>query len=169
MKMEEERIRKALESANVDFKREHNVSFKCWGGTWSSADFLVVERGCVLIVEVDETQHMGVGYTISCDMRRMGQMHQAFLMEGNTLPVAFVRYNPHAFKVDGETQRTTKEDREAQLLEVLKGWQPGPPGSLQILYMFYNCRQTEQGLRLDIWDDPEYDTTMQQCCLPPIV
>ena len=36
------------------------------------------------------------------------------------MPIAWVRYNPHAFKVDGVTRRTTAEERQAGLVKFLK-------------------------------------------------
>lgn len=169
LRKQEERVERALREAGIDFAREHRVAYECWKGTWSQADFLIVENGGVIIVEVDERQHSDHSYTISCDTSRMGKMHQAFMLDGNTLPVAFLRYNPDAFKVDGVTKRTTKKEREARLLDVIRNWQHGPPGSLSVQYMFYDAETVNEKLQPLIWGDPEYDETMKLCCRSTIV
>ena len=166
-KQQEQRVAKMLEAAAISFKREHHVDFGCWEGTFARCDFLLDLGGGVIILEVDEDQHDGYG--VSCDVRRMADLHQAFLMEGNTLPVAFLRYNPHAFKVDGVTKRTTKKEREARLLDVIRNWQHTPPGSLSIQYMYYNSETVDGKLQPVIWEDPEYDSTMKSCCMAVIV
>ncbi len=161
-KKQEERVAKLLTSHGIDFKREHHVSFSCWGGTWARTDFIVVHQGGVLIIEVDEYQHEGYG--VVCDVARMGELFQAFLIDGNTLPVAIIRYNPHAFTIDGCARKVLKKDRERRLAEVIKGWQFSSSGSLQVQYMYYDT----EGGDLTIWKDPLYPDTMKQCCLPCI-
>lgn len=44
----------------------------------------------------------------------------AFAMEGNTLPVAFVRYNPHAFQLDAILQRVSTSNRLDRLVKVVQ-------------------------------------------------
>ena len=57
----------------------------------------------VIFLEVDEHQHKT--HLISCELRRMMDVHQSLVMEGNTLPIAFLRYNPNSHKVDGEFRK----------------------------------------------------------------
>ena len=116
-KKQEERVAKLSTSCGIDFKREHHVSFSCWGGTWARTDFIIVHQGGVLIIEVDEYQHDGYG--VVCDVARMGQLFQAFLVGGNTMPVGIIRYNPHAFTVDECAKKVLKKDRERRLAEVI--------------------------------------------------
>ena len=64
------------------------------------------------------------------------------------LPVIFLRYNPDAFKVDGETLRTGKKVRHdflaAQITEAL-AWQPQETGEMvRVLELFYD-RETAPG------------------------
>jgi hypothetical protein len=49
----------------------------------------------------------------------MLSIYESWMIEGNTLPVHIIRYNPHAFQVDGKSAKVMKKDREAQLLEVI--------------------------------------------------
>ena len=58
------------------------------------------------------------------------------------LNTVWIRYNPHGFKVDGETKRTMKAERHAklfQLMDELAAEEPGmdtPP--VRVVYMFYD-------------------------------
>lgn len=164
---EGERVRRYLREAGIHLKPEHHVDFSCWGDTFGRGDFLVVERGGVLIGECDEKQHEHYG--ILCEIARMIKIHTAFAVEGNTLPVGFIRYNPHAFRVDGQLRRVSTKDRLARLLDVVSNWQFGPEASLQIQYMYYDCHTVGDQMRLDIWDDSDYSQDVISCCRDPIV
>ncbi len=159
-KREEERVAKLFTSRGIDFKREHHVDFSCWGGTWARTDFVVIQNGGVLIVEVDEYQHDGYG--IVCDVARMGGLFQAFLIGGNTIPVGIIRYNPHTYAADGHPCKVLKKDRETRLAETVRGWQFAASGTLQIQYMYYDTKEGD----LAICSDPLYPDTMKRCCLP---
>jgi hypothetical protein len=105
------------------------------------------------------------GYGIICDVARVSKIHTAVVLEGKTLPVGVIRYNPDAFSVDGVRQKVPKRDREERLLGVIRGWRFGKPGSLEIQYMYY---EGDGVAGLDIWKDPLYDLVMQDCCRQPI-
>ena len=115
-KTQEERIAKVLQEHGIDFKREHSVDFRCIGaGTCARIDFVLQLGNCIVFLEVDEDQH--VSYSISCETSRMTRIVESLMLEGNSLPVLFVRYNPHAFRIDGVPQKVLKKDREKQLVE----------------------------------------------------
>jgi hypothetical protein len=78
------------------------------------ADFLYEWPRGVLILEFDEFQHKHENKR--CELVRMLKM--AFGYGGR--PVTFIRYNPDAFKIKGQTQRTTKATRESALLDLLQ-------------------------------------------------
>lgn len=166
-KKQEERVATALTSANIMFKREHCVNLACMGKTSARADFLIIQDGGVIIVEVDESQHSH--YSISCEVTRMANMHSAFALEGNTLPVAIIRYNPDAFRVNDKLTRVLKKDREAALIKIIREWSFGLPCSLEVLYMFYDSITSDDHAELIVWKDEEYDGTMLTCCLKPIL
>jgi hypothetical protein len=65
-KREEVRIAKLFEENGISIKREVHVRFKCSGGNFARLDFIIIENGRVIIVEVDEDQHRT--YDIGCDM-----------------------------------------------------------------------------------------------------
>ena len=171
-KKQEERVARALTKAGIDFKREHHIEFTCWGDTWARADFVIIINGGVVIVEVDEEQHLT--YPTGCDVARMSKIHTAFALSGNTLPLGIIRYNPDDFKVDDKkiNKRVCgKEHREAELVQVIKSWEFGEPGSLEIQYMYYDAEIDDDTGRptLDIWKDPMFDLVLQECCRVPII
>ena len=166
-KKEEQKVANALDAAGIAYKREHQVNFGCWADSYARADFLVQERGGVLLVEADERQHEDYG--VACDVVRMTKIHTAFAVEGNTLPVGVIRYNPHAFRVDGRLRRVSTADRLARLVDVIKTWDFGPEGSLQIQYMYYDCHTVARiDPCLTIWSDAEYNSEVRSCCKIPI-
>ena len=105
----------------------------------------------------------------------MRKMHHAMTLGGNTLPLSIIRYNPNAFKVDGVTRRISKKDRETKLLETIRSWQHGPPGSLSIQHMFYSCCVSGDIPCLCVWEDadlediPECCHMLKKCSRKPII
>ena len=166
-KQAEERVAQALDVAGLIYKREHHVSFSCWGDSFARTDFLLDRRGGILLTEVDEGQHGWNG--LLCEVARMTKMHTAFALEGNTLPIGIIRFNPDAFRVDGQLCRVSTIDRLAKLVDVVRQWKFGPEGSLQIQYMYYDCHTVEGSLKLDIWNDSAYNKDAMKCCRDPIV
>ncbi|KAI9008077.1 hypothetical protein BC832DRAFT_405882 [Gaertneriomyces semiglobifer] len=98
------RIEDVLKENGLTFKTEHMVDFRCAGTDGSRAyiDFLVEvndEEGKLagfVLLEVEEHQHSS--YSVSCEVRRMADVHHTLVLEGNTINIAFIRYNPHAFQ-----------------------------------------------------------------------
>lgn len=74
-------------------------------------------------------------------------------LEGNTLPVAFIRYNPDAYHVDGKLTRILKKDRESRLIEILKSWTFDRP----IYFMYYDTTDREPS----VFQDSEFDDTLK--------
>jgi hypothetical protein len=71
------------------------------------ADFLYEWPLGVLILEFDENQHKD--YDQRCELVRMFEMAHGY----GGRPVAFIRYNPDAFKVLGKPKRMTATDLAA--------------------------------------------------------
>lgn len=163
-KREEVRIEKALTAAGIEFKREHYVTLRCIGGTNARTDFLIIKDGGIIVLEVDEDQHSS--YPIECDVGRMCKIFESWLVEGNTLPVKFIRYSPHAFKVDGKTKTTYKKDREARLVKEIQETEFEGSEYMQVQYMYYDSENN----RNVIWDDEAFvQSGLEECCLPPVV
>jgi hypothetical protein len=120
----------------------------------------------VIFLEVDEMQHS----SYQCDLRRMMDIVNAITIDGNTLPVLFIRYNPHAFKVNNVKTKVLKKEREARLVKYVSDVLEGKVETgkqLACQYMFYD---TDDSNKLDIWANGDYDRSFREDhCLPPIV
>ena len=162
---EEEKVAQALQSAGIEFKREHRVTFDCWDDTWASIDFIIVQAGVVFVLEVDEDQHEWYG-TI-CEVSRMMKVYAALIADGNTLPVVIIRYNPHAFRVNGQLQKVVSRDRITTLVHFIQFYRP--VNNLQIQYMYYNCTREDNHLKLNVFDSSMYHDEIKACCCPPIM
>ena len=106
----------------LHFKREKRIDFACVDAadSWCRIDFVLgVDGGGYVFLEVDEHQHrFGYDALLSCDMKRMAKVMASLTVEaGEAVPrVAWLRYNPHTWHVDGALQRRVpKASREAWL------------------------------------------------------
>jgi KRAB domain-containing zinc finger protein len=169
-KKEEQRIASVLDNANIAYKREHQIDFICIGSTtkkYARIDFLIDINGCIVMLEVDEDQHrFGYG-SISCDLRRMAQIQESLTIEGNSIPIVFLRYNPNTFTVDDMIMKISKKDRERTLVQLLKNpfhliWRKKKPIIIQ--YMFYDIKDGNA----EILNDPEYNDVLRLNCVPSI-
>ena len=158
-KSKEERIRKLLHKNGYDFKNEHHVDFSCAQiGTFARIDFVLMLGVGILFLEVDENQHQSVNYTAGCDVARMCKVVESLALGGNTLPIAWIRYNPDSFSVDGVKRKRSTESREKILLEEISSLQFGRP--LQIKYLFYDVAEEE----LCVHMDPDYNEALKCVC-----
>ncbi len=85
----------------------------------------------------------------------MTDVFRSLVLEGNTLPVAFLRYNPNGFSTDEKVQAVRKTVREAKLVETLREWKF--TRDFEIGYMYFD--KTED--TLEIYNDPDYDGTVK--------
>ena len=155
-KREEAKIEKILPEES--FKREHQVDYRCIDPslTWSRLDFLLPYwKGGHVIIEVDESQHSGNSQ--SCETTRMNNVVTSWLLEGSDTPVVWIRYNPHAYKINGNKQTTNQDDRHKQLLVFLDALEFVNQPQVRVYYMFYD---TQDG-KPCVLDDPEYQETVK--------
>ena len=100
----------------------------------------VASSAAIIIVECDEFQHDD--RDTSCEVARMTQINEALALEGNTLPILWIRWNPDVFRVNGEKQKVKKKERAAQLVRFLRNLETSAhtllPESVSIVYMFYD-------------------------------
>jgi len=164
--VEEQKIATCLEQAHINFSREHFVSFGCWDGTFARTDFVILVRGGVVFLEVDEHQHDGYG--VECEVARMVNIHSSLAAGGNRMPILFIRYNPHAFKVNGSTKPVSTIKRQRALVDLIKGCVLEEEGKMEILYMYYDALSSEGETKAAIWSDPSYDAKILPCCRNPI-
>ena len=71
-----------------------------------------------MILEIDEYQHKSYG--VSCDVERMAKIVESFRLNGNTLRIVFIRYNPHSVRIDGEKVTILQKERHDKLVELLQ-------------------------------------------------
>ena len=152
-----------IKPPRMHFKREMHVDFKCVGdidGKFARVDFmLTTASGNLVALEVDESQHrFGYG-SIGCDMKRMTKIYETLAIEGNS-QLTFLRYNPDAYKVAGQTQKIKKADREAFLVEHLEQ-ATRHDQALSIEYAYYNCSGASATMPM-ICDDPEFNVGLKE-------
>jgi hypothetical protein len=149
-KKSEEYTAKLLEKEGIDFKREHQVSFSCNGGTFCRIDYLYINKGVIFAIENDEHQHEG--YPLSCETKRMVDVKSVFVQDGNDLPLVWIRYNPDKFS-KGETKgKINKKDRVKEIVKLM-GKISGELPPLSIYYCYYD---TNEDGSLCIFDDPDF-------------
>jgi hypothetical protein len=77
-------------------------------------DFTFEMPSVVVLLECDENQHFE--YPKRCELVRQAEVSLGF----GGLPVHWIRYNPDAFKINGTTRVTKREERESILLRHLQ-------------------------------------------------
>lgn len=162
-KQAEGQIFRLLQNNGILFKEQHHIDFTCMGadreGHRCFIDFLIEVKGAdgktvgFIFLEVDEQQH--TWYNVSCELRRMTDVHRTLVLEGNTFPVIFIRYNPHAFSVNGRKRKITSVARQASLINCIKSANFERPFSVQ--YMYYDVL----GSQPQVFKHPEYDETFK--------
>jgi hypothetical protein len=88
-----------------------------------------------------------------CEVKRIAEIVESWAVGGNTLPIVFIRYNPHGFTVNGVEQKVSQEKRLEKLFEILNDesheiYNVEKP--LKIMHMFYDGRQSP-GCRQRLW------------------
>ena len=71
----------------------------------------------VLVVEVDERQHEN--YEPSCELRRLVELLAACMGK----PLVVIRYNPDAYKIQGQTKRKSIEKRQTTLIDTIRKYE----------------------------------------------
>jgi hypothetical protein len=153
-KKKEERVARFLTDSGVIFDREVVVNF-CGEAERRLArvDFTIYREWGTDIVECDEEQHSH--YPTGCDAARMLNVFAEIMKRGDRAgKVRFIRFNPDAYNLDGEKQKTTQHDRHAALLRVLK---TPPEQQFSVTYLCYD----RTGPLPDVCLDPEYPATMR--------
>ena len=63
----------------------------------------------VIFLEVDE--HQQEYRILSCEVSWMSKIFEILAIHGSTLPIRFIRYNPHSFNLNNEICRTTQKQK----------------------------------------------------------
>jgi len=142
------------------FKREHKFDFDCANASvdrhFCRIDFIIAyDCGGFVYLEVDEHQHrFGIcqagGAAVSCDAKRVANVHTSLTIEcadrASGVPsIYWLRYNPHAWHVDGQTMRLPGDERLKRLCAFLKRYKPTT--AVGIGYAFYDYG-VESGLEV---------------------
>jgi hypothetical protein len=149
-KKKEQEVADYLSSNNISFNREHYIDFKCVfeDDTCCRIDFNIIYNDVVFFLEVDEYQHDW--YSQQCETRRMYSVFQSLSVEGNTLPIVFIRYNPDRYKVKSENVKICKQIRMKNILDFITTFKT--TSLFSIKYMYYDLQDD----KLDILTNPEY-------------
>ena len=89
----------------------------------------------------------------------MERMYDVMRVMGGNTPVLWIRFNPDAFRINGEqpTQPPSKDEKVAMLIDHLKKIDLGnePPSSIQVRYLFYDdnilakCESYDESIEKD--------------------
>jgi hypothetical protein len=141
------------------FKREKRIDFGCANvdadTAWARIDFVIGTPTGYVMLEVDENQHrFGYGAEVSCDMKRMSHVMESIAVELgciNMPSIYWLRYNPNAWRVDGELQKFPKSKREEKVVGWLKSLRIS--NGLTIGYAFYDINEGN----LHVTDNPHFN------------
>jgi len=147
-KKQEALIAQVLTKNNIPYTREHTVTYKCISDISNSnsrIDFVLEHRDQqgtfgLIFLEVDEHQHKW--NMLSCEISRMSKIIESLRVDGNMLPIRFVRYNPDAFTVNGTKMKLQREERHRMLLQTLTATVFERPFGVK--YLFYDSDENER-------------------------
>ncbi len=120
---------------------------------------MTMNRNVVFFTEMDEYQHKYEN--VSCELARMTRIHETLALEGNELPIVFLRLNPDAYHANGEVQKISKTLRYKRTVDLMRTFVPTQP--LSVLYLYYD----EVDGELDIAADPDFDPVFSQFIVRP--
>ena len=116
-------------------------------------DMLIEQARRRVIISVDEGQHKGwYGETTSCETARMTSVVQALALEDNVRPLLWIRFNPDAYRVNGERRWKPVKQRYKEIVSILRD----EPDLTGVVYMYFDM--DDKG-RLKLLDDPHYNGT----------
>ena len=103
---------------------------------------------------MDEHQHES--YALSCEISRMAKILEILTLQGNTLPIQFIRYNPHTFKKDNETYRIKQKQRHATLIDTI--FTTTFLNHFSVKYLFYTSYNNVPV----VLNDPEFNENFKE-------
>lgn len=169
-KRKEQALATFLENRGFEFKREHDVRFDCIDGTFARLDFLLQLRlkanntAFLVALENDEGAHKN--RPTSCELKRMTDVHTSLMLEGNTLPLVWVRFNCDAFTLDGDRKRVLRRDRFRALANFLRNLEmtkeAHPPMSVHYLYYDSWTGKDSKKHELELFADPDYSSEFRE-------
>jgi hypothetical protein len=91
----------------------------------------MIRNGVVVMLENDERAHDWIETV--CDVKRMAEVFETIACGGNTLPVVFIRFNPHDFHGRKFFAAARPEDAPSERV------QNPTIAAAQIMHMFYSA------------------------------
>ena len=140
-KRTENHVMKFLDSVGISYEREIHISYSCIDDTskkFSRIDAVIEcpDRDLRILLEVDEHQHSD--RETSCELARMTDSAACMRLGGETHKLLWLRLNPDAYQVDGETERTPKKDRYKVLEDVIRTYVPDR--DMAVMYLYYSTQ-----------------------------
>ena len=86
----------------------------------------------------------------------MSKIIESLILDGNTIPIRFIRYNPHCYSVDNIKQKIHQSQRHDALIETINSVKF--MSSFSVQYLFYD---TENNIP-SILSDDEYTESFKQ-------
>ena len=100
----------------------------------------------------------------------MCNIMKAIREQGIEIPVLWIRYNPHGYKVNNIKMEQEYSNRYLKLLEVINIWEPSDDIDIEIQYMFYDSIIDDNNqISLSIHQDEDYIEDLKLVCLDPII
>jgi hypothetical protein len=190
-KKEEKVIFELFTEHKISFDREVLIDFCDLSKDKKRAfvDFIIQTANGILIFEVDERMHNANslktldskdpllrceedeynGYKISCEQRRMLEVIASLRMneQYTNVPIAFFRYNPHSFKIDGVKQDLNQSTRNTCILKFIEDWNNAENTiqNFSIHYCCYDSYSLPDGgkKRCFVWDHVDFSDQLQDC------
>jgi len=105
--------------------------------TYVLVDCVMVVSTTLVLLECDEKQHKDhTKYQVGNEVLRMKAASAALSRQYPHMPLLWVRFNPHGYKLDGRKQHSALPLRLAELDQFLKTYQPVQP--VAVLYAGYD-------------------------------
>lgn len=160
MKKSEEETYKMLEQHLGSIRREYHVDFSCINKTFARIDFVYTMNDILFFIENDENQHKD--NDVSYETQRMLDIKIALSEYNINLPIVWIRYNPHAYRVNDTLKKCAKEDRIGKVVEYIQECISNkellPPVSY--CYCFYDTNNTELCMQHSPEFAPEIKTSI---------
>ena len=89
----------------------------------------------------------------------MAKIIESLAIDGNKVPITFIRYNPHCFSINKIKQKINQTQRHEKLIQTIRTVEFNVPFS--VMYLFYDMINDKPC----IFDDYEYTETFKQFVL----
>jgi hypothetical protein len=117
------------------------ISFRNCGeiDTWARLDFVIYKEDHIIILSVDEFQHMD--YEIVCEVARMSKIMCAIRSSGDERHILWLRFNPDFFSCNGEPVRIGKTAREERIIQCIEDSEKMifKQRDISLYYLYYDC------------------------------